>query len=412
MNIPAMHKITLQEIPASLPQEKIRTMITEQLTNELGGKSLLGKKIGILAGSRGIRNLQFIIKTTIEALQQKDAEVFIIPAMGSHGGATAEGQTAILAHYGISEQELGVPVLADMKTTVIGDINGHPVYAANSALELDFIVPVNRIKAHTDFHGDHESGIAKMLVIGLGKRDQAEAVHQHGSHGLRTLIPQVAAKVLEHVPLLAAVAIIENQKDETARVEILNKDNLFPKEQELLLLSKTLLPKLPARDLDVLVVREMGKNISGVGIDPNITGRTRINGTADEQGAPRRIVVLDLTEESEGNASGMGIADVITERLYRKTDMEKTYTNVITSGFLERCFIPVIAATDEQAIQIALQTCGRLVTPETARIMIIHSTLELGEIYVSPAVLPDISAHYTTVTQAAAPLLDNAGNLI
>lgn len=412
MKIPAMHKIAVQESSSGLSPEEIKSTLTAKLTAELAGKNLRDKKIGILAGSRGIRNLQFIIKTVISELKQRGADVVILPAMGSHGGATAAGQTSLLSHYGINEAELGVPIAADMKTTAVDTIQGHPVYVASKALELDWILPVNRVKAHTDFHSQHESGIVKMLVIGLGKRSQAEAVHQHGLSGLQNLIPKVAAKVLEHVSLLAGVAIIENKKDETAQIEVLNRDNLFPRERELLQHSKTLLPKLPASHLDVLVVRQMGKNISGVGIDPNITGRIRINGAPDEPGTARRIAVLDLTEESDGNALGMGIADIITKRLYEKVDMEKTYMNTITSGFLERCFIPVVAPTDRRAVEIGLQACGRIVTPATARIMIINNTIDLAEIYVSPPLLPEISTDYKPVSANAVDLFDETDSLL
>lgn len=412
MKIPAMTKIMAQNTPAGLSREEIRSFITDKMAAELAGKELTGKKVGILTGSRGIRNIQFIIQTVIGELRQRGAEVVILPAMGSHGGATAEGQRSLLDHYGINEANLGVPIVADMETAAVGYINSHPVYIARRALELDWVLPVNRVKAHTDFHSDYESGIVKMLVIGLGKRAQAEAVHQHGLKGLRTLIPQVAEKVLDHVSLLAGIALVENEKDETARIEILNRDTLFPREQELLQYSKTLLPRLPVSRLDVLVVRQMGKNISGVGIDPNITGRMRINGINDEAGTASRIVVLDLTDESDGNALGMGIADIITQRLYDKVDMEKTYMNTITSGFLERCFIPVVAPTDEKAVQTGLKTCGRVVTADTARIMVINNTLDLAEIYVAPSLLPEISAGYRLASPAPVNLFDEAGSLI
>ena len=203
MKIPAMHKITAQEDIKGLSRQEIQANLTDNLAGLLHDKDIRGKKIGILAGSRGIRNLQFIIKTVVEQLKLRGAEIVILPAMGSHGGATAEGQKGILDHYGINEASLGAPIDADMKTTAVDDIDGQPVYVASRALELDWIIPVNRVKAHTDFHSDHESGIVKMLVIGLGKRAQAEAVHQHGLAGLQLLLPIVAAKVLAHVSMLA-----------------------------------------------------------------------------------------------------------------------------------------------------------------------------------------------------------------
>jgi Uncharacterized conserved protein (DUF2088). len=412
MKIPFMNKIVAQRNQSGLSAEEIEVIIRDKLAVEFSDKQLSGKKVGILTGSRGIRNLQCMIKTVIKELKQRGAQVVILPAMGSHGGATAQGQSAILDHYGINEVNLGVPIVADMETTVVDDLNGYPVYVASKALELDCILPINRVKAHTDFHSDHESGIVKMLVIGLGKKDQAEAVHQHGLKGLQTLIPKVAAKILEHVSLLAGIAVIENKDDETEQIEILNKNNIFKRERELLQYSKTMLPKLPANHLDVLVVRQMGKNISGVGIDPNVTGRIRINGAQDEAGTASRIAVLDLTVESDGNALGMGIADIITKRLFDKVDIEKTYMNTITSGFLERCFIPVVAPTDQRAVEIGLQACGRFVTEDTARIMVINNTIDLAEIYVSPALLPEISPDYKLVSANTVNLFDKIGNLI
>lgn len=412
MNVPAMHKITARENVQGLSRQEIQSILTDHLASLLQDKEIRDKRIGILAGSRGIRNLQFIIQTVVDQLKARGAEIVILPAMGSHGGATAEGQKGILDHYGINEAALGVPIDADMTTTAVDDIDGQPVYVASRALELDWIIPVNRVKAHTDFHSDHESGIVKMLVIGLGKRAQAEAVHQHGLAGLQQLLPKVAERVLAHVSLLAGIALVENKRDETARIEFLTPQNIFQREKELLQLSKSMLPKLPATRLDVLVSRQMGKNISGVGIDPNVTGRMRINGVKDEAGTARRIVILDLTAESDGNALGMGIADVITQKLYDKVDREKTYTNTITSSFLERCFIPVIAPTDQRAVMIGLQTCGRVVTPETARIMVIKNTLELEEILVSSALLPEITANYRLAAPDPVQLFDETGALL
>lgn len=411
MDIPAMKKIAAVKTPDGLSRQEIEKVITDKLSAGLAGRQLSGKRVGILAGSRGIRHLQFIFSVVINQLKQRGAEVVILPAMGSHGGATAQGQIALLDHYGINEINLGVPVWAEMSTKLVGNTNGHPVYVGARALEVDWIFPINRVKAHTDFHSEHESGIVKMLVIGLGKRAQAEAIHQHGLKGLQTLIPKVAAEVLQHIPLLGGLAIIENQKDETACLEFLNKENLFLREKQLLEYSKTLIPRLPVSNLDVLVVREMGKNISGVGIDPNVTGRMRINGANDEPGTARRMVVLDLTDESDGNALGIGIADVISKRLYDKIDIEKTYMNTITSGFLERCFIPVVAPTDRRAVQIALQTCGRLVTAATARMMVIKHTLDLAELYISPVLLPEIPATYALADPAEVNLFDEQGNL-
>lgn len=412
IKMPVIHKIVTKESPSCLSDEEIAVAIEQGLDRELSGKSVHGKKVGVLAGSRGIRNIQLIIKQVINNLKKRGANVVVLPAMGSHGGATAEGQRSILNHYGINEAELGVPIISNMEVATIDHINGQPVYVDRNVLDLDWIVPVNRVKAHTDFHGEHESGVIKMLVIGIGKQAQAEAVHQHGVNGLRNLIPKVAKKVLEHIPLLAAIAILENKRDETAVIEVLNSENIFHREEELLKYSKKLLAKLPVSNLDVLVIKQMGKNISGVGMDPNITGRMRINGIPDDEGTASRIVVLDLTKESEGNALGMGIADVTTRRFYDKIDIQKTYMNTITSGFLERCFIPVVAPTDEEAVGVGLQTCGRAVNQDTARIMVINNTLELSEVYVSSALLSEIPIEYEVSESNIRKIFDKSGNLL
>jgi hypothetical protein len=411
IKMPVIHKIVTEESCSCLSEKEIIEIVQHGIDRELEGKDIKGKKIGVLAGSRGIRDVQLIIKQVIINLKAHGADVIVLPAMGSHGGATAAGQRSILDHYGINEKELGVPIVSNMEVETIDHIGRQPVYVDKKVLDLDYIVPVNRVKAHTDFHGEHESGVIKMLVIGIGKQAQAEAVHQHGANGLKNLIPKVAEKVLEHIPLLAAVAIVENKRDMTAAVEVLNAGNIFEKDAELLKYSKKLLPKLPLSNLDVLVIKEMGKNISGVGMDPNVIGRMRINGIPDDPGTASRIVILDLTEDSEGNALGMGIADVTTKRLYDKVDIQKTYMNTITSGFLERCFIPVVAPTDKEAIRIALQTCGRAVDQDTARIMLIDSTLELSHIYISSALLPEVPPEYKICGTDVTDVFDGNGNL-
>lgn len=407
-----LYLIKDMERPDKLELADIFRHIDDGFRDQTAGKSLAGKKIGVLSGSRGICNMKEIIKHVVGLLQAAGAEVVVLPAMGSHGGATAEGQKAVLADYGITEEYLGVPIVSGMEVEQVGDVNGHPVYADRNAVALDGIVPVNRVKAHTDFHGPHESGVVKMLAIGIGKRAQAEAIHRHGLSGLRELIPQVSAVVQKRIPLIAAVAIVENKFDETAIIEVLGADNIFAREQELLVLSKKLLPQIPFDNLDVLVVQEMGKNISGVGIDPNVTKRMRIEEVIDEPGGPKRIVALDLTKESGGNAVGLGIPDVITERLYNKVDFKKTYINTITSGFLERCFVPVKMPDDYQAVRVALNTCGRAVNWDSARIVFIKNTLSLSEMYISPALIKELPSEYAVENTAVTEVFNSNGNLI
>lgn len=411
MNSPVLYRVTDRNMPPKMSTEEIFQSIEGGLAPVLAEYSLTGKKIGILVGSRGIRSLQEIVTCLIQVLQTNGAEVVLLPAMGSHGGATAEGQQTILEEYGLGQKITGVPILSCMDVTQVGDVDEHPVYVDSLVLGLDGVIPVNRIKAHTDFHGVYESGIAKMLVIGAGKRHQAEAVHQHGTKGLTDLIPKIAEIVLKKIPFLAAVAILENKFDETALIEVLNKTNVLSREQELLIQSKKMLPIIPFKDLDVLVVSQMGKNISGVGMDPNITKRMRIGGIEEEQGGPRRIVVLDLTEASSGNSLGMGIADVITQKLYDKVDFKKTYINTITSGFLERCFVPVVMPTEQEAISVAIQTCGRIATWETARMVFIYNTLEMAEFFISAPLLTELPTHYIAEKTAAPKIFDDLGAL-
>lgn len=407
-----LYLIKDMEKPDKLELADIFRHIDNGFSCQTAGKSLAGKKIGVLSGSRGICNIKEIVKHVVGLLQAAGAEVVVLPAMGSHGGATAEGQKAVLADYGITEEYLGVPIVSGMEVEQVGNVNGHPVYVDKNAMALDGVVPVNRVKAHTDFHGPHESGVVKMLTIGIGKRAQAEAVHRHGIRGLRELIPKVSAVVQQRIPLIAAVAIVENKFDETAIIEVLGADNIFAREQELLVLSKKLLPQIPFDNLDVLVVQEMGKNISGVGIDPNVTKRMRIEEVIDEPGGPKRIVALDLTKESGGNAVGLGIPDVITERLYNKVDFKKTYINTITSGFLERCFVPVKMPDDYQAVRVALKTCGRAVNWDSARIVFIKNTLSLSEMYISPALIKEIPTEYVVENTAVTEVFNSNGNLI
>ncbi|HML31914.1 MULTISPECIES: lactate racemase domain-containing protein [Sporomusa] len=407
-----LYLIKDMEKPDKLELADIFRHIDDGFSCQTAGKSLAGKKIGVLSGSRGICNIKEIVKHVVGLLQAAGAEVVVLPAMGSHGGATAEGQKAVLADYGITEEYLGVPIVSGMEVEQVGNVNGHPVYVDKNAMALDGVVPVNRVKAHTDFHGPHESGVVKMLTIGIGKRAQAEAVHRHGIRGLRELIPKVSAVVQKRIPLIAAVAIVENKFDETAIIEVLGADNIFAREQELLVLSKKLLPQIPFDNLDVLVVQEMGKNISGVGIDPNVTKRMRIEEVIDEPGGPKRIVALDLTKESGGNAVGLGIPDVITERLYNKVDFKKTYINTITSGFLERCFVPVKMPDDYQAVRVALKTCGRAVNWDSARIVFIKNTLSLSEMYISPALIKEIPTEYVVENTAVTEVFNSNGNLI
>jgi hypothetical protein len=350
-----------------------------------------GASIGIAVGSRGIANIDRIAKSAVDHLLSLGAKPFIIPAMGSHGGATAEGQTAVLESYGITPESMGCPIRSSMEVVELDRSDlPNPLFMDRYAWESDGVIVINRIKPHTDFHGRFESGLVKMAVIGLGKEKQAYAMHCFGIHGLRDLIPPSAERILATGKILVGLAIVENAYDETAIIEAIAASDIFAREPDLLAVAKQNMPRLPVDDLDVLIVDQLGKNISGAGIDTNIIGRLRINGEP-EPAAPRirSILVSDLTPETHGNACGMGLADVVTRRFAEKIDFKTTNTNIITSGFLERGKLPVVADTDRHGFEIALRAAG-CQEAENARVIRIRDTLHLSDLLVSTAVLKEI----------------------
>lgn len=361
-----------------------------------------GARIAIAVGSRGIRNLGVIVKEVAEFITVNKAFPFIIPAMGSHGDATADGQKGILASYGISEQTIGVPVRSSMDVVELkqGD-SPVPIFMDNYAFEADGIILINRIKPHTDYHGKYESGLVKMAVIGLGKKSQASVIHSYGIYGLSVLIPLIAKKILSTGKILGGIGLVENALDDIMFVKALKANDLLDKEPDLLDIARRNMPYLPVEDVDVLIIDQMGKDISGVGIDPNIIGRIKIAGQ-NEPDRPkiRAIVLLDLTDNSHGNAIGIGLSDVITRKLYDKIDFSSTYTNAITSSFLERAKVPVVATNDKEAFEIALRSCGYLQKGEE-KIIRIKDTLHLDEIYISRAISDRLkdSTEFETISE-------------
>lgn len=350
------------------------------------------RSIAIAAGSRGIANIQRIIKAAVEAVRELGAEPFVFPAMGSHGGATADGQVQLLASYGIEEKEIGCPVRSSMEVIEL-DATGlrHGLFMDRIASGADGILLVNRIKPHTDFHARFESGLAKMAVIGLGKERQALEMHHFGTYGLRELLPKAAARILAGGKIVAGIGIIENAYDETARVEVIPGSRILEEEPELLEEARANMPRLPIDEIDILIVDELGKNVSGTGMDTNIIGRIRIP-SEPEPPTPRikTIIVDDLTAESHGNATGMGLADVVTQKFFEKIDFKVTYRNIVTSSFLERGKLPVVADTAAHAFSTALRSCG-VIEPGRERVVRIRNTLELGEIYLSEFLAGELS---------------------
>ncbi len=389
-----LHCVRQQFPRPRIPVPQLGSVVREQLStcaSRLTRPIGAGASIAIAVGSRGIANIDGITRSVVDQLLSLRAKPFIIPAMGSHGGATAEGQLEVLASYNITPETMGCPIRSSMEVVEL-DRGGlaNPLFMDRFAAESDGVILINRIKPHTDFHGRYESGLVKMAVIGLGKERQAGTMHSWGIHGLRDLIPLSAERVFGTGKILAGIGIVENAYDETAIVEAIPGREILSREPELLDAAKQNMPRLPVDEIDVLMVDYLGKNISGSGIDTNIIGRIRIDGEP-EPASPRirSIVVCDLTPETHGNACGMGLADVVTRRFADKIDFKTTNTNIITSGFLERGKLPVVADTDRHAFEIALRAAGCR-DVEKARVIRIQDTLHLSEMFVSAALMREI----------------------
>jgi hypothetical protein len=352
-----------------------------------------GMRIALGIGSRGINHVGELARATVRALEGLGAEVFIVPAMGSHGAATAEGQRDVLATFGISEALLGVKVLAGMDVELLGTLpEGMKVYMDRIALAADGIVVLGRTKPHTDFHGPIESGAAKMVAVGLGKRLGAQQMHSFGVEGLRELMPRAARLAVRHGKVLGAIEVVENAEEEPATIMGLGPDDIGGEaEEQLLRQAKDLIGRLPFDDLDLLVIDYMGKNISGSGMDTNVVGRMLIPGFPDPP-LPRfrLIAVLDLTDEAHGNAFGIGLADVTTRRLWEKIDLQTFYINCMTAGLtgVQRAKLPMALANPRLAVAAALRMCGRP-DPALARVARIRDTLRVGEFLATEAALED-----------------------
>ncbi len=372
----------LADIPSAIRYEFLRPEIREKIKP--------GQMIAVGCGSRGIANIATIAIAVIAELKALGAKPFIFPCMGSHGAATAEGQKKVLETYGITEASTGVPIRATMETVIVGHLaDGTPVHMDKFASEAEAIVVINRIKPHTGFRGATESGLTKMLAIGIGKITGAAIHHTHGMDRFPDLLPQVREVNISQRNVLFGVGIVENAYDETAHIEIVPAQHLKTREPELQAMAKRQMPQLFFDDIDVLIIDEMGKNISGAGFDPNITGRNRRNVKWQDTPRVKKIVVLGLTRVSQGNATGLGSADVITMRLFKELDVASTYANVITSMNLDGGAIPIIMNNDHDAIALAVKTVVR-VDPADCRIVRIRNTLHLGEIEVSQALIDEV----------------------
>lgn len=373
------------DIPGAVRAELARVRLAERVRP--------GQRVAITAGSRGIANIAVILKAVVDAVRAAGAEPFLVPAMGSHGGATAEGQVELLREFGITEPAMGAPILSTMEVVEIGRTERDlPVYLDRYAARADAILVVNRIKAHTDFSGPIESGLLKMIAIGLGKRAQAESIHAYGSWGLRELIPEVARAKIRLAPIRLGLAILEDGYDQTCALVAIPAERIEAEEPHLLLRAKEYAPRIPFDELDLLIVDRIGKEISGCGMDTNVIGRKRIPGEPEfERPRIERLIVRDLTEETHGNAIGIGLADFITQRLHEKIDWHATNTNAMVSGFLARSMVPVVCPTDQAAVDAALFTLRRK-PPAEVRALRISDTLHLEHLSISEALLPEARA--------------------
>lgn len=378
-----------------------------------------GAVVAVGAGSRGISSIAAIIRAVCDVLTGYGAKPFIIPAMGSHGGATAEGQRHVLESYGITEETMRVPIRASMEVVELGQTpGGIRVFLDRHAAEADFILPVNRVKPHTDFRGENESGIVKMTAVGFGKLAGAQEYHHQAYHlGHARVFREVASVVLSTGKVLGGLAILENALHETARITAVHPDNYLAEDQALLNEARRLMPRLPCDDVDLLIVDEIGKNLSGTGMDTNIIGRS-VNGyienvpTHDTAPRIRRILVRDLTVESAGNGIGIGLADFTTVRFMDKLNLQATVINGLTAMTPFNAKLPVYFGTDREAIEMGLKTAGIRELP-TGRIVRIKNTLSLNVIEMSSAYFNEVQRHehLTIIDEPREILFDAQGNL-
>jgi hypothetical protein len=389
MNIPPLAPI--RQIVTTPPLADVAREVRHRwIESSLPKRLKAGDRVAVAVGSRGIANLQTMVVATLDVLRELGTKPFVVAAMGSHGGGTADGQRELLAEYGISEKDLDVPVKTDMTTVCLGTNSwGEPVYWDKNAFEADAVVTVSRVKAHTDFRGKVESGITKMLVIGLGKRDGAAQHHRWGFKGLRDMLPETGKVILEKTKFVAGLAILENANEETAKVQVVDRAELYDVEPSLLEEARRIMGRLPFERLDLLVIGEIGKNYSGAGIDPNVVGRLLIEGEKEfESPKITRICCLDLSPESHGNGTGVGIADLTTERLLAQIDPVPFRMNNLTACFLWRSKLPFAFPDDRACIEMGLQTCWQPKEAEL-RVAVIPNTLELAELWVSPVLLAE-----------------------
>jgi hypothetical protein len=365
-----------------------------------------GKRIAVTVGSRGISNLVVMTQTVLEFLSSIGCHPFLVPAMGSHGGGTASGQKKVLEDFGFTEQALNVPIVSSLEVVLLGDVHGIPIFFDKNAYEADGVVVINRVKSHQVFRGDIQSGLNKMQACGLGKKKGAEAIH---SSNRTDILGEIGDFIRHRVPIVFGVAILENAYDETKEVAVVRPDQFNDIDKKWLIRSRKLMAKIPIRKLDLLIVDQMGKDISGSGMDTNVIGFTRRLDSLGKVSVP--LAVLDLTELSDGNAIGIGLADFTTRKLFDKIDFKKTYTNVIATGIYSSGRIPIVLQNDREILDTFVQ---RQEKPEQVRIIRIKDTLHLDSFYATESLIGELewnrdvtleSGHFRTSFDASENLI-------
>lgn len=376
--LPIRQRLNTEEIT------DVAAHVAQVMRSNLVAKSIQpGSRVALAVGSRGIDRIAEVVAATVRELRRMGADPFIVPAMGSHGGATPQGQKDVLAQLGVTEEAMGAPIRSSMDTVRLGEVEGDvPVYFDRiAATEADVIIPINRVKPHTDFHAPVESGLMKMIAIGLGKQKGADTFHSRGFHSFHTLIPAVARFSMEQLNIPFGLALVENGLSRLALVEAVPAAGMYEREQVLVQKAREWLPRLPGRALDVLIIDKIGKDISGIGADTNVVNRY-YDGKLPFEPSIQRIIIRDLTDDTEGNASGLGLGDVALRRAVDRMDPLKTYMNCITAKTPEGARIPLTVENDRQALFIAIACCLQ-VTPETARVARIEDTKHLETLWVS-----------------------------
>lgn len=391
ITLPKMYKIK-QRFSNDKLDDIEKTIKYEINKEEIKSKIIKGQKIAVAVGSRGIKNLSQIVKNIIDEIKNMGGEPFIVSAMGSHGSGSEKGQREILSGYGITEELMGVKIITKTEVVEIGETkNGIKIYFDRVAYEADMVVPINRVKLHTDFVADIQSGLCKMLVIGLGNHKGCTSVHEADFNYFGEILKEAALMIMEKVNVGFGMAILENAYDQTAIIKAIPSEKLIEEEVELVKIAKQNMPTLMIPEIDILIVEEIGKNISGAGFDPNILGKSYIlKEFVLDVPKINRMILLGISEESHGNAIGMGVFDIITRKVFENLDYESIYANGIAVKCIDDCKIPLIAKDEDEAIKIALKVL-RGVDKNNLKIVKIKNTLELEYIEVSEAILDYVS---------------------